>query len=90
MKPYKQNKDASVDAERNRRTLEKQASHIPWFRGGAGSKSTKQLPKTTSNDMKEAPKVDSISMQNRARDAEALGERYWETKSAIAQSSKVL
>ena len=36
-----------VDAERNRRTLEKLANQLPWFEGGAGSKTTKRVSKTT-------------------------------------------
>ena len=37
-----------VDAERNRRTLEKQANQLPWFGGGASSKSAKRVPNTAS------------------------------------------
>ena len=44
-----------VDAERNRRTLEKPANRFPWFGGGASSKSTKQVPTTASKVMKKAP-----------------------------------
>ena len=36
-----------VDAERNRRTLEKPANQLPWFEGGLASNSTKLGPKTT-------------------------------------------
>ena len=43
-----------VDAERNRRTLEKPASHFRWFDGGASSKPTKQVPNTASNGTKKA------------------------------------
>ena len=52
-----------VDAERNRRTLEKPASHVPWFGGGASSKSTKQVPKTASN----ATKRHQNGSQNRCK-----------------------
>ena len=45
-----------VDAERNRRTLEKPASHFRWFDGGASSKSTKQVSNIASNGTKKAPK----------------------------------
>ena len=45
-----------VDAERNRRTLEKPANRFPWFGGGASSKSTKQVPTTAAKVMKKAPK----------------------------------
>ena len=40
---------AIVDAERNRRILEKQANRFPWFGGVASSKATKQVPKTVSS-----------------------------------------
>jgi hypothetical protein len=63
-----------VDAERNRRTLEKPANHVPWFGGGASSKSTKQVPKTASKVKKKAPKWVPKSMQNRAGAAETFGE----------------
>ena len=63
-----------VDAERNRRTLEKPANQLPWFEGGAGSNSTKRVPKTTPNGTKKDPKWDPKSMQNRAGAAEAFGE----------------
>jgi hypothetical protein len=45
-----------VDAERNRRTLEKPANRFPWFGGGASSKSTKQVPTTASKVMKKDKK----------------------------------
>ena len=55
----------NVDAERNRRTLEKPANRFPWFGGGASSKSTKQVPTTAANVMKKAPKWGLKSMLNR-------------------------
>ena len=64
-----------VDAERNRRTLEKPASHFRWFDGGASSKPTKQVPNTASNGTKKVPKWVPKSMQNRAGVAEAFRER---------------
>ena len=39
---------AIVDAERNRRSLEKLDNHLPWFGGWASSKSTKEVSKTVS------------------------------------------
>jgi hypothetical protein len=54
-----------VDAERNRRTLEKPANRFPWFGGGASSKSTKQVPTTVSKVMKKTPKWVPKSMLNR-------------------------
>ena len=47
-----------VDAERNRRILEKQANQLPWFEGGASSNSTKRVPKTTPNGVNKVPKCD--------------------------------
>ena len=45
-----------VDAERNRRTLEKLANQLPWFEGGAGPNSMKRVPKTTPNGTKKVPR----------------------------------
>ena len=64
-----------VDAERNRRTLEKLANQLPWFEGGAGSNSTKRVPKTTPSGRNNVTNWDPESMQNRAGAAEAFGER---------------
>ena len=68
------------DAERNRRTLEKPASQLSWFEGGAGSNSSKPVPKTTPNGTKEGPRLDPESMQNRAGAAEAFRERFGRPK----------
>ena len=62
-----------VDAERNRRTLEKPANQRPWFRDGASSKSMKRVPKTVANVMKHVIIWDPKSMQNRASAAEGFG-----------------
>ena len=60
-------------AANNRRTLEKLANQLPWFEGGAGSKTTKRVLKTTPDGTKKGPKWDPKSMQNRAGAAEAFG-----------------
>ena len=63
-----------VDAERNRRTLEKRANQLSWFEGGASSNSTKRVPTTTPNGTTNVSKWEPKSMQHRAGAAEAFGE----------------
>ena len=63
-----------IDAERYCRALEKPANQLPWFGGGANSKSAEQVPKTTSNGTSKAPKWDPKPMQNQTGAAEAFGE----------------
>jgi hypothetical protein len=81
-----------VDAERNRRTLEKPSNRFPWFGGGANSKSTKQVPTTASKVMKNKNKMgaesDAKSIRNRVCDAEAFGERFGRPKVLALNSER--
>ena len=58
----KRSSQVIVDAERNRRTLEKLANQLPWFEGGAGSNSAKRVPKTIPNVTNKLPKWEPKSL----------------------------
>ena len=64
-----------VDAERNRRPLEKPANQFLWFEGGAGSSAAKRVPKTRPKNTKKVSTWDPRSIQNRAGAAAAFVER---------------
>ena len=81
----------SVNAERNRRTLDKPAIHVPWFGGGAFFKSTDQVlkrqPKTWNRNRDWCPnqyKIDKESNWRRACVLKGIGKGPWRRNGANA------